>query len=61
MAKMIEVKDWADKHNTFIYTAAMQALGYIHQEAPMVWRAYDAAGNYIDCFDSKKEAKAALQ
>lgn len=60
MAKMIEIKDWANKHNTFIYTADMKPLGYVHCEAAIEWLAYDADGQFIDRFISKKAAKAAL-
>jgi hypothetical protein len=60
MTKMIEIKDWADKHNTFIYTADMQPLGYLHQVSPTDWKAYNASGKFIDWFTSKKAAKAAL-
>lgn len=60
MTKKIEIKDWANKHNTFIYTTNMKPLGYIHCEAAVEWLAYDAQGKFINRFISKKEAKAAL-
>ena len=60
MTKKIEIKDFADKHTTFIYTAAMEPLGYIHCEAAVAWRAYKADGSFIDEFTTKKAAKAAL-
>lgn len=60
MTRMIEIKDWADKHNTFIYSTDMKPMGYVHQESPVDWKAYNAEGEFIDWFTSKKEAKAAL-
>lgn len=60
MTKKIEIKDFADKHTIFIYTAAMEPLGYIHCEASVEWLAYDAEEKFIGRFISKKEAKAAL-
>ena len=60
MTKRIEIKDWANKHNTFIYTADMQPLCYIHCEAPVEWLAYRTDGSFIDRFTSKAKAKAAL-
>ena len=60
MAKRIEIKDWSNKHITFIYTADMKPLGYIHCEAPVEWVAYRADGSFIDHFTSKAKAKAAL-
>ncbi len=60
MNKRIEVKDWANKHNTFVYTSNMNPLGYVHCEAATEWSAYNASGEFIGWYGSKKEAKAAL-
>lgn len=60
MTKTIEIKDWANKHNTFIYDQNMKPLGTIHQEAPMEWIAYDKDGTFIDRYTTKREAKKAI-
>lgn len=60
MAKRIEIKDWSNKHNTFIYTADMSPLGYVHCESPTEFAAYNASGEFINWFDSKKAAVNAL-
>lgn len=60
MTKLIEVKDWANKHNVFIYTADMKPLGWVHQEAAIEWVAYKTDGEFVGRYTSKKEAKAAL-
>ena len=58
--RIIEIKDWADKFNTMLYTADMTPLGYIHQHAACEWSAYDADGEFVDHFSTKADAKRAL-
>ena len=60
MNKRITVQDWANKHNTFVYTADMKPLGHVHCESPLEWIAYDANGTFIDRFTSKKDAINAI-
>lgn len=61
MAKLIEIKDWANKNQNFYYTADMKPVGMIECVCAVEWRVCDADGNFINDFTSKKEAKAALQ
>lgn len=62
---MIEIKDFADKNNIFVFrktnqTAALQPVGVIHCFSATEWQAIGAAGNFIGWFISKKEALKSL-
>jgi hypothetical protein len=58
--KLIQIQDFANKHNTFIFSSSMAPLGIVHCIAACEWEAIDAIGNHIDFFTTKKAAMAAL-
>ncbi len=60
---LIKITDTADKNSTLIFAnlnGKLSPLGYILCESSTEWAAYDAAGNFINWFGSKKQALAAI-
>jgi hypothetical protein len=57
---MITLTDWTDKHNTLIFTRAMEPIGWVHCFSKTEWQAFKPDGTFIDWFTSKKAAMAAL-
>ena len=57
---MIEIANFPAKHDTAAYTKDMKLLGYVHCECATEWAAYNAKGDFVDWFSSKKKALAAL-
>lgn len=53
------VKDFADKNTTFVLRD-MQPAGYITQFSPKEFKLFDADGNFINWFTSKRAAASAL-
>ena len=61
--KLIKITDPADKNSTLIFSSIngkLSPVGHIICECSTEWAAYDAAGNFINWFGSKKQALAAL-
>jgi hypothetical protein len=61
--KLIQITDPADKNSTLIFSSLngkLSPLGHITCECSTEWAAYDANGNFIDWFASKKQALTAI-
>lgn len=57
---MITTIDPGNKHNTFIFTRALQPVGWVHCFSKTEWQAFKPDGTFVDWFTSKKAAIAAL-
>jgi len=57
---MITITDPANKNQLFIYTRAMQPVGWIHCFSKTEWQAFKEDGTFVDWFTSKKAAIAAI-
>ncbi len=60
MAKKIQIKDWSNKNNTFVYDANMTPLGFVECFCSTEFKAFRADGTFIDWFGSKTAAMKAL-
>ena len=60
MTKKIQIKNWADKNITFVYTAEMAPLGRVECFCATEFKAYRADETFIGWFDTKRKAVAAL-
>jgi hypothetical protein len=61
--KLIKITDPADKNSKMIFSVVggkLSPIGIVHCFSATEWKAFDAAGNFINWFESEKQATAAL-
>lgn len=61
--KLIKITDPADKNSKMIFSVVagkLSPLGIVHCFSATEWKAFDSAGNFINWFESEKQATAAL-